>query len=426
MPAIWLGHQVQRARPLVFADAFGRVRRPAKSHDRVIAISSPVTGLFPIGAEAVNNVAMPVSPLIPEQVLMFSPSLATTIGLEEAILLQQLHAVIPHRETSLRDGQIWLEIEHSYLQNLLPFWELPQLHCILNSLVEKGVLLIDASAAKNDDHLVFALNELVHDDTASTLATPRVTSQSTSQPQHTELPENWVPSEDLLHRLAQQHNVPRQFAADQLEDFVHYWRERGESHHAWDERFRQHVSNAWRRNQLTPSGAGTTTEPRPLNQDWRPSNEALEVLGHSDVDLRFVEDAIPEFILYWRERGTAPKELNTKFIQHVRQQWTRYQRVAQAGDTTPMGSDWQPSRELYDILQLSHIEEDFARSLIPEFILYWRESGQTNRAWNSKFLQHVKYHWAQRHGMRQPNYRSPGSTRDRSLEDDLSDTSWAT
>lgn len=370
--------------------------------------------------------AMARSPLITEQPLIFSPTLAATIGLEEAILLQQLHALIPHRETTLRDRHLWLEVDYRHLQRLLPFWELPQVHRILSSLVDKGVLLIDASAAKDDRHLLFALNEVVHDGAADTITAPSVTANSSAPPQRTELPENWEPSEDLLQQLAQQHNVPRQFATDQLGEFVKYWRERGERHLDWDDRFCRHVSNAWHRHQQTLSDAGNRPEPSPLNQNWRPSNDALEVMTQGGIDQRFIEEAIPEFILYWRERGQAPRELNTKFIQHIRRQWTRYQSVSQGSDSTTMSSDWQPDQELYDILRLSHIDEHFARSLVPEFVLYWRDSGQVHRSWNSKFLQHVKFHWANRHEMRQPSFRSPGSTRDRSLEDDLSDTSWAT
>ena len=37
--------------------------------------------------------------------------------------------------------------------------------------------------------------------------------------------------------------------------------------------------------------------------------------------------------------------------------------------------------------------KDFANSTIAEFILYWKETGQSHNSWNSKFLQHVKFQW---------------------------------
>ena len=36
------------------------------------------------------------------------------------------------------------------------------------------------------------------------------------------------------------------------------------------------------------------------------------------------DDAVPEFVLYWRERGETIKTLNSKFINHILRQWARY------------------------------------------------------------------------------------------------------
>ena len=76
----------------------------------------------------------------------------------------------------------------------------------------------------------------------------------------------------------------------------------------------------------------------------------------------------------------------------------------------------------------------FARALLPEFILFWTDSGEVHTSWNSKFLQHIKYQWARRgsapqpgesaHGHRQGS-GGTGSTRARSLVEDLTDRSWA-
>ena len=160
----------------------------------------------------------------------------------------------------------------------------------------------------------------------------------------------------------------------------------------------------------------------------------MEILSRGEVDAQFIEDAIPEFVLYWRERGTTPKELNSKFIQHIRIQWARYTNsVGQGSVPQPITRQWFPSEDVFDILRLSHIDIDFARALVPEFIVYWRDSNQTHTSWNSKFLQHVKYHWAKRHQIEQAGHQNAGQqgsnptgrTRDRSLQDDLTDTSWA-
>ncbi len=157
-------------------------------------------------------------------------------------------------------------------------------------------------------------------------------------------------------------------------------------------------------------------------------------MARSRIDRDFIDQAVPEFILYWRERGAAPKELNSKFIQHIRIQWAKYSSsLEHSTEPTRIPGNWQPSEDVYDVLRMSHIDMDFARDLLPEFIVYWRDSNQAHLSWNSKFIQHVKYHWAKRHQLTQADHshggqqgpHPAGRTRDRSLQDDLNDTSWA-
>ncbi|TGD75617.1 hypothetical protein E4634_01630 [Mangrovimicrobium sediminis] len=397
------------------------------------------------------------SSIVPERQLVFSPGLAATIGLEEAILLQHLHALFEHRAPQLRDNHAWLSVPREYLLASLPFWSATDLQRISRSLVDKGVILVDSPPLHAGERLVFALNEplrpqaqahahtqthnLEHSQGHSQAPTQPRTPHSAAAPEPaptrrsaSHLPANWSPSEDLLKYLSLNHNIPLQFALDQLEDFIFYWRERGETSHAWENKFRQHVTSAWQREQQSGGGGFEVLEPAPLNRDWRPSEDALEIMERGGIAREFIEDAIPEFILYWRERGTPPKELNTKFIQHVRLQWARYTASVNHGtEARPIPSHWRPSPDVFDILRMSHIDLDFARELLPEFIVYWKDSGQVHTSWNSKFLQHVKYHWAKRHQLQrtdddhggQQGSNPAGRTRDRSLQDDLSDTSWA-
>ena len=372
------------------------------------------------------------SSLVPERQLVFSPGLAATIGLEEAILLQHLQALFEHREPQLRDNFAWLSIEREYLLSSLPFWNAVDLHRITRSLADKGVILMDSPPLHSSEKLVFALNEPAR--ATAQPATARAPASPPSRRSAALLPVHWSPSEDLLQLMALNHNIPRQFALDQLEDFIFYWRERGETSHAWENKFRQHVTNNWRRQQQTQAADFEVKQPLPLDNNWRPSMDAVEIMQRGGISGDFIEQAIPEFILYWRERGAAPKELNSKFIQHIRIQWARYSSsLEHSTEPKRIVDHWQPSADVYDILRMSHIDLDFARSLLPEFIVYWKDSNQAHTSWNSKYLQHVKYHWAKRHQMQQTDTKhggqqgthSTGRTRDRSLEDDLTDTSWA-
>ena len=129
----------------------------------------------------------------------------------------------------------------------------------------------------------------------------------------------------------------------------------------------------------------------------------------------------------WMDEG-----LNT-FLQYLAEQEWEEDYPSRRSEPKRIVDHWQPSEDVYDILRLSHIDIDFARALLPEFIVYWKDSNQTHTSWNSKFLQHAKYHWAKRHQIEQAGSsnagqqgtHSTGRTRDRSLQDDLTDTSWA-
>ena len=376
---------------------------------------------------------MPTSSLVPERQLVFSPGLAATIGLGEAILLQHLKGLFDHHSHELRDGRAWLSVERELLLRTLPFWSAEDLQRLSRSLVDKGVLLVNSPPLYDSERLEFAINERVQRPHAAPAATPAPASLP-SRRSACLLPLHWSPTEDLLQLLALNHNIPRQFAMGQLEDFIYYWRERGETSHAWENKFRQHVVSNWRRQQQHETEAFRQPESTRLDNQWRPSQDALDIMERSGIDREFIDEAIPEFILYWRERGAVPRELNSRFIQHIRLQWARYTSALEHS-TEPgrIPANWQPTEDVYDILRLSHIDTEFANSLLAEFIVYWRDSNQMHTSWNSKFLQHVKYHWAKRHQMEQTGQRHAGQqgsnptgrTRDRSLQDDLTDTSWA-
>ncbi len=370
--------------------------------------------------------------LIPERQLLFSPLLAATIGLEEAILLQHLQQLFEHHSPQIRNNYAWLSIERAYLLRTLPFWSAEDLHRISRSLADKGVLLIDSPPLHTAERLVFAVNEPAP--AASVPPAPNPPPLVPAKRSAGLLPLHWSPSEDLLQLMNMNHNIPRQFALDQLEDFIFYWRERGETSHAWENKFRQHVIAIWRRQQQHQAEAFRVPETTVLDNSWRPSADAMDIMERGDIERDFIEEAIPEFILYWRERGTNPKELNSRFIQHIRIQWTKYtSSLEHSTEPKRITEQWQPSEDVYDILRLSHIDTEFARTLLPEFIVYWKDSNQAHTSWNSKFIQHVKHHWAKRHQIEQAGHShggqqgtsTTGRTRDRSLQQDLTDTSWA-
>jgi len=350
---------------------------------------------------------MSSSPLIPDRQMTFSPDLAATIGLSEAILLQ---GIAPHIPTAA--GR-WHALVMTSLEKQFPFWTRHGILPLLQRLADLGIITLLIEDDGNTVRIALA-GDYQHSASPTAGVEPSA--------------DTWQPSEGVLDLLALNHGIDRHFVLSQLSDF-----DRGAADRTRDSRFRQHVLAIWRRQQQQHSAFAVATAPA-FDVDWQPSKDAMEIMTRSGVDAEFIDTLRPEFILYWREKGGPPKEVNSRFISFVRQRWTRFAGgLTHSTEPTRMDKSWQPSNEVFEILDMAKISRDFARQRLPEFVLYWCDSNDMHTSWNSKFLQHVKHQWRweQRHGgangEQQSGSRSgsTGRTRDRSLAEDLSDTSWA-
>jgi len=379
------------------------------------------------------------SSLIPERPLLVSPSLAATIGLEEACMLSLLSDMAAYRPLIARDGQHWLDADEALITQAMPFWNEQDIQRISKNLRDQGIILLASAPYIESRRLTIAFNERKSAQTRQTLPIINMGGGANL------IAANWRPDGELLRQIAQ-HNIPDDFINQQIPEFVTYWRERGETSHSWGAKFLKDVLHKWRNHQTNAARQARENNEEFLKRDqdiamhmnWLPSKDALEVLvKHANISYAFVEDAIPEFVLYWQERGEVGRTWNSKFIQHVKRQWVRYSSTLEH-DTEPkrMPENWQPSSDLFDVLKLANIDMNFAQRQVAEFVLFWRESNQLYASWNTKFLQHVKYHWAKQHALapttQQGNHHAgqqanhpTSSTRDRSLVQDLTDRSWA-
>ena len=409
--------------------------------------------------------------LIPDKPLLFFPQLAATLGLEGAVMIQTLKELIErdagHPNSEIVDGYLWTEISGQNLACQLPFWTEADIARIIRQLHELGILLAEDLPCTTARSMRLAINERVAPGSAT--ASPRpasgITPNTVSAHRHAQvsprpdrneesvapppvhtfttiaqpLPRQWQPDNDLLAQLAQ-YGIPRSFTLEQVGEFVTYWTERNEPRHSWGARFLKHVIRQWREQE---SRDYRLSQESVMTMDWRPSLEAMEILTvQAGINNNFVDDAIAEFILYWRERGISSDSWNSRFIQHVKRQWARFTNTLKHDqEPRPISPDWQPDAEVFDILHMANIDRRFAEELIPEFILYWRDNGQALSTWNTKFLQYVKRQWASlarsdsagdnpsrypisHHGTQQKS-RRPGSTRNRDIAAELNDRSWA-
>jgi len=412
------------------------------------------------------------STLIPEKPILVYPSLAATLGLDEAVMLSVLADCVRFLTPNHNDNYDWYELSSTQVSEALPFWDARDIHRVSTNLREKGVLIVASPPFGSSHTYQFAFNNSATSNGNGTYdsSIPRPSSinsapNKTYQPAHSPIPAyhtpmppppmdleslgtraprdlpgvnkahflsknfiapNWQPEQTTFDQLAQ-HAIPREFALQQVPEFVTYWRERGEAHRSWGAKFLQHTLRQWRTFEQKRHSREQETA---IHETWRPSADAMDILiRQAQVRREFIEDAIPEFILYWQERGDRLKTWNSKFIQHIRLQWKKFNcAIESSTDPRPIHSNWQPSEDVYDVLRLANIDINFAQSLIPEYVIYWKDTNQLHTSWNTRYLQHVKRHWAKRLKTSTTHSTDANvnrSTRDISLEEQLTDRSWA-
>ncbi len=445
------------------------------------------------------------SSLLPEKPILVSPSLAATIGLDEATLLSLLGDITSYQQAKANNGFRWHEIATDQLMAQTPFWQPQDLQRVCTSLRDKGILLIASASLAPGNTFKFAFNERA---TQST----RLSNKAAPQPINLQrnrantMPANWQPGPDTLGLIAQL-NIPEHFVREQLPEFIAYWRESGQAQRTWGTKFLNHIKRKWeqhrsqiaRANKAQPMTNDWQPKPETLTQlandgipsafiqrqllrfklyhqqdgvaknswdmsfyswikedwdkqdapfiekrqstlmstQWRPEKHTVDYLVNSlGIDRDFIDESISEFAHKWIEKNAYHSEWGTVFAQHVNEQW-RFVQAGIARNPHPqlIRSNWQPSADCIELLvQQSGIAPDFIQEQVPEFVLYWSNRRQPMHSWDNIFIRNIKQQWAKRHQISltqasqhagQQNVNQSTRTRDRSVEEDLNDRSWA-
>ncbi|MAJ81219.1 MAG: hypothetical protein CMK30_07860 [Porticoccaceae bacterium] len=371
--------------------------------------------------------------LIPEKQIVISPTLAATIGLHETIMLQLLQECKMHSSPQVHGGLQWTDVHLKQLSKLAPFWSKAEIHRLSFNLAEKGVIILKNDPNNDEQALCFAFNEPVTEIRSNVSKNNYRVKENTITSARADLIKNdWYPSEDALRQLSQL-GATREFALQQVPQFVAYWRDKKVPRYSWESKYLKEV---WRQWQKLEANNQLRSQQIAIDREWRPSEDAMQILtDKGGISANFVEDAVPEFILYWRERGGVSNTWDTKFIHHVRRQWQFFVGMTERElQPKPITSAWRPKESVYDVLNMANIDRQFAEALLPEFILYWQENGALQSSWSTKFLQYIKGQWARESQTkslengyeRQIKNDRKGRLRDRSIIDALSDRSWAT
>lgn len=79
--------------------------------------------------------------LIDDYPLQVLPKLAKVVGLEEALILQQVHYWLNRGQGDEADGERWIYNTYQQWQAQFPFWSIQQIGRFIRSLEEQGLLI---------------------------------------------------------------------------------------------------------------------------------------------------------------------------------------------------------------------------------------------------------------------------------------------
>lgn len=104
-------------------------------------VNTPKYPLNPIGTNGGDNIS---NLLLDEHPLQVMPTLATIIGLNESIVLQQVHYWLKIKEKNQQDyidGHYWVYNSYKQWQAQFPFWHRNTIQRTFSSLEKKGILI---------------------------------------------------------------------------------------------------------------------------------------------------------------------------------------------------------------------------------------------------------------------------------------------
>ena len=285
--------------------------------------------------------------------IFFSPEIASSLGLEEAIIL----SLIESYSSKLNEKNLFEKL------NFLPQEK------IKNALSK---LLVLELIEKLNSEFVLKNNTKTNSETKNNNSELKlkISNDVLSQAKSLGMTEEFIKFQSNIFKASN-----KNLESDFKENF----------------RLLKHLIKAWRQEEKKER---TEAEKVLIEKDWAPSEDVMSILESADMDSGFVRKCIPEFIVYWTEKQFKSNEWNSIFIGHVRRQWARYKNIIE-DNVSPkkMPQDWVPNQNCLDVLKLARIDEKFAKDQIPEFKIYWLDSNQVMTSWNSKFIQHVKYKW---------------------------------
>jgi hypothetical protein len=134
-----------------------------------------------------------------------------------------------------------------------------------------------------------------------------------------------------------------------------------------------------------------------VSMNFYPSEDLVKQACNLGIEEDFLGDQLPSFNLFWKGKDLKPHLKESKFLQYALKNWREKEKIEyQESKKVLIDSNWRPSEDAISILKSLDINDSFIESLLPEFILFWKEKRIKSNSWNSTFLNHVKKQWARK------------------------------
>ncbi len=126
---------------------------------------------------------------------------------------------------------------------------------------------------------------------------------------------DWMPSHETLE-IIDMAKIPSEFLNLKIKEFKIYWIERGQQKNNWNSTFIDFLRREW-----SKEVNSNKTTPYVLDESWFPDDDVFDILNLSEITRDSALKYLREFILYWKDKGSAFTTWNSKFIDHVKRRY---------------------------------------------------------------------------------------------------------
>ncbi|GGK80204.1 DnaT-like ssDNA-binding domain-containing protein [Amphritea balenae] len=241
----------------------------------------------------------------PEKPVLFYPSLARSVGSDEAILLALYHEYLEQHGLPDQNGQAAAILSRQEWLALASFWDEEKIAMVTSSLVTQGC--IQASFG--------------HGGAIKLVLTPE------SSPETEVAPVEFAPEPVIVQELPVVEQPPER---NEISRRVHQAQARkpgpaptfggsigwSRSRQATpDDDFASRLNEIEQKNQKLHS----------MHLGWKPSQTLLDMLPRHSIPAEFADQLLDEFVLYWLDKDRKESNWDQKFLAWVKREWVNKQ-----------------------------------------------------------------------------------------------------